>query len=143
MAKPTPKQIADIMSEDEFGLPVISQQGVGQPGHDGFNAGPEFDQGGGPAAQEHRTEMRSCAASGCSYNQDGYCTLEAIEINESGGCAQYEAAAPGSSGEDGGRYDELDTDVSGGVGSEPPAPRENTMTRHWDHSNWDPRGGGY
>jgi len=127
--KPSPQELADYINEDQYGLPMVAAQpGVGA---DAYNAGPEFDQGGGPQVEEQTTLMHQCAATACRHNQTGRCALEAIEINDRGGCEQYEASADGHGPDDGsGRYDEAETDVTGGTVT-PQQMQQRGQGRHW------------
>lgn len=138
MNKPTPQQLADLINEDEYGLPVFQPPGEQA---DAYNVGPEFDQGAGPEEPDQTTVMRTCAATSCVYNQAGLCELADIEINERGGCGQYEASADDSAEVGDSRYEEQEADVTGGN----PQPTEEPPgdDRHWQTGRWDPKGGGY
>lgn len=148
--KPTPREIAEMIREDQYGLPMLSQ-GPGEMSGP-MNAGPQFDQGGGAGDNEGRedvpTQMNQCSATSCAHNQGGRCSLEAIEINERGGCEQFEAGADNAEAQDDdGRYAEDETDVTGG-GNTPYPPRgagsnQPGSERHWQTGRWDPKGGGY
>lgn len=112
MRKPSPLELAAFITEDEYGLPMVTAQpGAGEQVS---NVGPQFDQDGRQPTDDQVTQMQQCAASGCMHNEAGRCGLGSIDINEHGGCAQYEASADGAQ-DDTGRYDEADTDVTGGV----------------------------
>lgn len=139
--KPSPRELAEFVTEDQYGLPMVSSQPGVSP--DAYNAGPEFDQGGPPAGDDQLTEMRQCAAVACRHNQAGRCVLDAIEINERGGCQQYEAGADGSAVDDASRYDETETDVTGGTITPYQQTQQGGHERHWQTGRWDPKGGGH
>src|SRR4051812_35777287 len=102
---PEPDDIANLLTEDgyapqpqAFGTQIPSSPA--EDGYGGSNPGDGERDGrrdGGrdddPRGGAHTTEMRTCAATGCHYNTNGGCSLPAIEINEHGGCDDYEACA--------------------------------------------------
>lgn len=136
--KPTPQELADFISEDEHGLPVISNVGPGY-GAPSVSSGPGFNNGGGQEdCGDCVTVMQQCAATGCAHNEAGRCALESIDINDTGGCAQYEACAhdDGGQGGDGSRYGEEPSDESGGMPGQQGGGQ-------WQTGKWDPRGGGF
>ncbi len=101
MRKPTPAQLADMIGEDQNGLPIDTNQTNDNSGMDNNVSG------------ETTTTMQQCAAVSCAHNDAGGCVLDSIDINDRGGCEQYEACADDSVGDDDGRYDEQETDISG------------------------------
>lgn len=110
MNKPTPSEIANMISENQYDLPMAADY----DGPDAGGAGPQFDQGNGMEQTGDGTQLQGCAATACIHNQSGSCGLEAVSINEHGGCEQYEASADGGQYEDdGGRYEEDETGITG------------------------------
>lgn len=150
--KPTPAELADYITEDQYGLPMLSQEPGGM--ESGQNMGPMFDQGGDAGdndGQDTETQVSQCAAITCSNNKGGRCGLEAVEINDRGGCEQFEAGADNVEGaeEDEGRYEEEETDVSGNSNTNAsnlpqPGGRGTNQDggRHWKTGKWDSQGGG-
>ena len=135
--KPTPDQIAELMIEDEFGNPMMSQTPISPV----VSAGPTTPFGRDPPRhndsmplQQVMTEMRSCNATSCSNNDQGRCSLRSIGINEHGGCTEYEAAADYQQGD--GRYEEQPADNDSVAPYNPDVDLRQT-------GPWDPRGGGY
>lgn len=139
------KLIDDPLMEDPFAMPnhtgvppemnqpgLMDQSGLAGAG---YNAGPEF--GDGVEQTNSHTCVGACGAMSCANNCNGMCSLESVEINDRGGCEQYEAGA--GDGMEDGRYDEHDANITGG----PPAPPGGQQSQQWDHNRWDPRGGGY
>lgn len=133
--KPTPDQIAAFISEHQYGMPDFGSPSGEMPGV----LPPEMISQAQSAEPQmgYCTEMRSCAAVRCIHNKEGgFCSLDAIDVNEYGGCSQHEATA--SDDEDDGRYEEEQTDVTGGViGQQPQSPEE---PRHWETGKYDPKG---
>lgn len=148
--KMTPLEISRYIMEDphtspNMGVPAIVNQPGTMPGM-GNNEAPGFGDGT-QMGQDPVTVMNSCGACCCTNNIEGYCKLETIEINDTGGCVQYEASAEDSSMGQDGRYEEEHTDVSGmpeqGAGPQSNVESQDSQGRHWDKNRWDPKGGGY
>ena len=94
----TPSQIARMVTEDSYGLPLSMPESpvIAHAPLSNFNDSGEHAQ---------NTMLRGCSAERCANNDGGKCNLEMVDINQYGGCTQYEAAAGGS--DDGqGRYEE-------------------------------------
>jgi hypothetical protein len=125
-----PLVVADLMMEYEDGMTAGITGLTGQET-------PDLDMPGGHAVDDGVSEapgtgMRACGAVNCAHNVEGQrCELDQIEINQHGGCSDYEAAADdevgaaegdpgehdldfGDEDEDGGRYSAID-DISNGV----------------------------
>ncbi len=96
MNRPTPDQLAQYISEDQYGLPDLTPT---SPAISNPNDNSEMP------VNFSRTEMQACSALSCIYNQSGKCKLRSISINEHGGCGEYEASAA-RDGE--GRYQEFE-----------------------------------
>jgi len=144
--KPTPAEIGSLITEDEFGLPIMAQSPVSpalapQGALSSFND-PQQTQGPTPY-MSGQTAMRACLAEGCIHNSNGHCGLDAIDVNQYGGCHQYEASADGAEpGSDQSRYEEVDTpDPTGGPAPLPGMP-ERMDSQRATNGPWDPRGGG-
>jgi hypothetical protein len=148
--KPTPAEIGAMIVEDEFGLPIMAQSPVSpaiapQGSLSAFN---DSQQGEGSAPyMSGCTKMRACMAESCVHNDNGHCRLDEIEVNQHGGCQQYEATAEGADAEQS-RYDEIETsDPTGGSAPVPGMPGMPGMqamdSQRATNGPWDPRGGGY
>lgn len=140
MKKLTPNEIA-AMCEFQYGQPMMAAQPSESP--DTYNLPPELINQVSPDIEaefltDNLTEMRSCQAVQCIYNCEGsLCSLQAIEVDANGGCAQFELAAP--SNNDGGRYAEKEADG-------PTQPTQSDQQRqvdgerHWDTGRFNPQG---
>lgn len=140
LARFIPEDPNDPIMEDPHAMPSGSglPAPIDEPGmmsQAGMNASPGF--GDEQVGQQQSTAVNSCMASSCAHNCNGMCGLDSVEINDRGGCDQYEAMADDNSTMSDGRYDEQDSDASGG----PPGPQQ--QSQRWDRNRWDPKGGGY
>lgn len=131
MNKPTPQQIAAMINENEYGLPMVDGR-IDQAAYGSFQGASSVDQSGFEDDGDSVTQMAGCAATSCIQNNGGRCGLGSIEINEFGGCEQYEASAGGhgNGGQvdvDDGRYEEVEDDQS-------------ADESHWQTGKWDPKG---
>jgi hypothetical protein len=121
MRKPTPRELADLIDEDQWGQPNLMPVPVSpaiSPDHHG-SSGFQTEPNTIDAEHdiEYGTEMRQCAAGSCAHNESGRCCLRLITVNEHGGCADYEAMADDANDA---RYEEEDSDISGGITNHTP-----------------------
>jgi len=120
----TPAEIAELISEDvSEAQPASGMGGVGSgtmplPLVDVSGATPQFEQ---PGDNDHfQTTMRACSAECCAYNIRGeHCELETIDIDDKGGCVQYQLAE--DEYDDTSRYQEEEVDV-GDMTAQPHVP---------------------
>ena len=147
MHRPTPAEIAELISEDIMGtqpvsgLGVVNQGTLPQPGPEVQMAPPSQVQDA--VSRIPLTTMQACSASSCAHNVHGErCELDEIEIDDRGHCAMFELAECDEQEEpNGSRYNEHQVEV----GEMPMVPAEPTEIdagegNHWVTNKWDPQG---